>query len=70
MGINDCEGLAAYLMDSVEEIWRKAANDEANAPSLLAEVQELLALRANILRRRNLPNEVQLSLPFGQRKAA
>ena len=61
-------GLVAYLVDRVEDLVRKATI--ANAPAAkaaIAEAQELLAIRANILKRRNASNDdAQLSLPLDQ----
>jgi hypothetical protein len=61
-------GLVAYLVDRVEDLVRKAT--VANAPAAKAaieEAQELLAIRANILKRRNASNDdAQLSLPLDQ----
>ena len=63
---NDREGLVAYLIDRVEDLVRTAT--VANAPiakEAIAEAQELLAIRANIIKRRNAVSEdAQLSLPL------
>ena len=65
------DDLLTYLVDKVEGLIRQAATDNPGAATdLLAEAQELLALHANIeRRRRHAAADVQLRLPF-ERQAA
>ena len=66
MTTNDREALVAYLIDRVEDLVRTAI--VANTPiaqDAIAEAQELLAIRANIIKRRNaVSDDAQLSLPL------
>ena len=69
---DDRAGLLNYLVDDVEVLVRKAGvTTSATAAALLGEAQELLALHARILRRREAAADasLQLDLPF-ERKAA
>jgi hypothetical protein len=63
---SDRDSLVAYLIDRVEDLVGKAT--VANAPvakAAIAEAQELLAIRANIVRRRSaIADDTQLSLPL------
>jgi hypothetical protein len=59
-------GLVAYLIERVEDLVRKAT--VANAPAAqaaIAEAQELLAIRAKLLARRQATaDDAQLTLPL------
>ena len=69
---DDREGLLNYLVDDVEVLVRKASvASSVTSAALLGEAQELLAIHAGILRRRQAANDLteQLDLPF-ERKAA
>jgi hypothetical protein len=69
---DDREGLLNYLVTDVEGLVRRASlATSATSAALLGEAQELLALHAGILRRREAAYDAsqQLDLPF-ERKAA
>ena len=69
---DDREGLLNYLVNDVEVLVRKASvASSTTSAALLGEAQELLAIHAGILRRRQAANDAsqQLDLPF-ERKAA
>ena len=66
MSNNDRDGLVSYLIDRVEDLVRRAS--VANSPvakAAIAEAQELLAIRANIIKRRTgARDDAQLMLPL------
>ena len=69
---DDREGLLNFIVEDVEVLVRKAGvASSATAAAFLGEAQELLAIHAGILRRRQAANDAaeQLALPF-ERKAA
>lgn len=69
---DDREGLLNFLVADVEQLVRKAGvASSATAAALLGEAQELLAIHAGILRRRQAANDAtsQLDLPFARQAA-
>lgn len=69
---DDREGLLNFLVADVETLVRKAGvSSSATAAALLGEAQELLAIHARILRRRQAANDTanQLDLPFARQAA-
>ena len=66
MSTQDRDGLVTYLIDRVEDLVRKAAIANARAAqAAIEEAQELLAIRANIIKRRSAVNDdAQLTLPL------
>lgn len=66
---DDREGLLNFLVAEVEPLVRRAGvAGSATAAALLGEAQELLAIHASILRRRQAANDAaeQLALPFAK----
>ncbi len=66
---DDREGLLNFLVADVAQLVRKAGvANSATAAALLGEAQELLAIHAGILRRRQAAIDVseQLALPFAK----
>ena len=66
---DDREGLLNFLVADVEQLVRRAGvAGSTTAAALLGEAQELLAIHAGILRRRQAANDAaeQLALPFAK----